>query len=135
MQFISDETGRRELYVQRFKGARAGASDARSGRVQISTATGVSGDGWLSPDGKEIRFVDSDLQVFSVQIQTEPTFSASLPKLLYSMKDLKPQFRNSIFAPDGRLLVILRAEDEGKNRLDVIVNFVDEMRAKVDAAK
>jgi serine/threonine protein kinase/Tol biopolymer transport system component len=135
VQFISDETGRRELYVQRFTGARAGAADARSGRVQISTATGVQGDGWRSSDGKEIRFVDSDLQVFSVQIQTESTLSASVPKLLYSMKDLKPQFRNAVFAPDGRLLVILRAEDEGKNRLDVIVNFVDEMRAKVDAAK
>ncbi len=135
VQFISDETGRRELYVQRFTGARAGASDARSGRVQISTATGVQGDGWWSPDGEEIRFVDSDLQVFSVQIQTEPTLAASVPKLLYSMKELKPQFRNGVFATDGRLLVILRAEDEGRNRLDFIVNFVDEMRAKVDAAK
>ena len=135
VQFISDETGRRELYVQRFTGARASAADARSGRVQISTATGVQGDGWRSSDGKEIRFVDNDLQVFSVQIQTESTLSASVPKLLYSMKDLKPQFRNAVFAPDGRLLVILRAEDEGKNRLDVIVNFVDEMRAKVEAAK
>jgi serine/threonine-protein kinase len=133
--FVSGETGRNELYVQRFTGAAAGAADARSGRVQISMATGISGTGWWSPDGKEIRFVDSDLQVFSVQIQTEPTLSASLPKLLYSLKDLQPRIRNGVFAPDGRLLDIMKAEDEGKNRIDVIVNFVDEMRAKVDAAK
>jgi eukaryotic-like serine/threonine-protein kinase len=134
-QFISGETGRNELYVQRFTGAGAGAADARSGRVQISTATGVQGGGWWSPDGKEIRFVDNDLQVFSVQIQTEPTLAASVPKLLYSMKELQPRIRNGVFAPDGRLLDIMKAEDEGKNRLDVIVNFVDEMRAKVDAAR
>jgi len=133
--FISDETGRRELYVQRFTGAGAGAADARSGRVQISTATGTSGGGWWRPDGKEIRFLDSDLQVFSVEIKTEPTMSASLPKLLYSLKDLQPRIRNGVFAPDGRLLDIMKAQDEGKNRIDVIVNFVDEMRAKVDAAK
>ncbi len=135
VHFVSGETGRRELYVQRFTGARAGAADARSGRVQISTATGVQGDGWWSPDGKEIRFLDVDLQVFSVQIQTEPTLAASVPKLLYSMKEFQPRIRNGVFAPDGRGVVIMKAEDEGKNRLDVIVNFVDEMRAKVDAAK
>ncbi|MFN0010389.1 MAG: protein kinase domain-containing protein [Phycisphaerales bacterium] len=134
-QFISGETGRGELYVQRFTGAGAGAADARSGRIQISTATGVQGGGWWSPDGKEIRFLDVDLQVFSVQIQTEPTLAASVPKLLFSMKDLQPRIRNGVFAPDGRLLDIMKAEDEGKNRLDVIVNFADEMRAKVDAAK
>ncbi len=133
--FVSGESGRGELYVQRFTGAAAGAADARSGRVQISTATGISGTGWWSPDGKEIRFVDSDLQVFSVLIQTEPALSASVPKLLYSMKEFQSRIRNGVFAPDGRLLDIMKAEDEGKNRLDVIVNFVDEMRAKVDAAK
>ncbi len=135
VQFGSEEAGRRELYVQRFTGARAGAADARSGRTQISTATGVQGGGWWSRDGKEIRFVDVDLQVFSVQVQTEPTLSASVPKLLYSMKEFQPRIRNGVFAPDGRLLDIMKAEDEGKNRLDVIVNFADEMRAKVDAAK
>ena len=132
---MGEEAGRRELYVQRFTGARAGAADARSGRVQVSTATGTTGGGRWSPDGKEIRFVDVDLQVFNVQIQTEPTLSVSVPKLLYSSKEFLPKIRNGAFAPDGRLLAILRAEDEGKNRLDVIVNFVDEMRAKVDAAR
>ena len=123
------------MYVQRFTGASAGAQDARSGRIQISTATGLGGGDWWSADGKEIRFIDGDFQVLSVQVKTEPTFSASVPKPLYSMKDLQPRIRNGDFAPDGRLLVIMKAEDEGKNRLDVIVNFVDEMRAKVGAAR
>lgn len=86
VQFISDKAGRRELYVQRFTGAGAGDQDARSGLRQISTATGVGDRAWWSPDGKEIRFMDSDDQVFSVQVQTEPTFSASLPKPIYSLK-------------------------------------------------
>jgi hypothetical protein len=51
------------------------------------------------------------------------------------MKELQPRIRNGVFAPDGRILSIMKAEDEGKNRLDVMVNFVDEMRARIDAAK
>ena len=43
--------------------------------------------------------------------------------------------QNGVFTPDGRLLHIMKAEEEGKNRVDVIVNFVDEMRAKVEAGR
>ena len=118
--------------MQRFTGAKAGPQDARSGRVQVST-NGARGVGWWSPDGKEIRFVDFDMQVVSVQVQAEPTFTASLPQPLYSIKNLKTW--NSNFAPDGRVVAIMKGEDEGKNRIDLIVNFVDEMRTKLDAAR
>ncbi len=130
--FCSVESGRHELYVQRFTGAGSGAEDAKAGRVQVST-NGHDGAGWWSPDGKEIRFVDSDKQVVSVDVKTEPTFSVSLPKVLYSMKDLKTT--NSSWSADGRLMVILQGENELASRIDLVVNFVDEVRAKLPAAK
>ena len=130
--FCSVESGRHELYAQRFSGAAAGAQDAASGRVQIST-TGHDGAAWWSPDGKEIRYVDGDKQVMSVEVTTEPTFSASLPKVLYSIKDLKTT--SFAWAPDGRLMVILQSANEQSKKIDLIVNFGEEIRAKMGAVK
>jgi len=130
--FCSVESGRHELYAQRFTGTGSGAEDAKAGRVQVST-NGHDGSGWWSPDGKEIRFVDSDKQVVSVEVKTEPTFSVSLPTVLYSIKDLKT--KNYSWSPDGRLMVILQGENELASRIDLVVNFADEIRAKLGAAK
>lgn len=132
VSFCSTESGRHELFVQRFSGAKSGAEDARSGRVQISTS-GNDGSGWWNTDGKEIRYIDGDKQMVSVQIQTEPTFSVSMPKVLYSIKQLKT--RDYSWAPDGRLMVILQGENERPNRIDLVVNFLEELRAKMPSAK
>jgi Tol biopolymer transport system component len=122
----SSQSGRDELYVQPFTGD--GEADARGGRKQISTSGG--GACWWSPDGSEIRFVDGNRQIVSVQVKTEPTFSASEPKPLYSIKDLKT--RGNVFAPDGRLLVLLQGESEQTTAaVGLVVNFVDELRAKL----
>ena len=130
--FCSVESGRHELYVQRFTGPGSGAQDAASGRVQIST-NGHDGAAWWSPDGKEIRFIDGDKQVVSVEVKTEPTISVSLPKVLYSLKELKT--RNFSWSPDGRQMVILQGENELANRIDLVVNFGEELRAKMGKAE
>ena len=130
--FCSVESGRHELYIQPFTGAASGAKDAAAGRVQVST-NGHDGKGWWSPDGKEIRFVDADKQVASVEVKTEPTLSASVPKVLYSMKDLKT--RGAAWTPDGRPMVILQGESELANRIDLVVNFAQELRAKMSTSK
>ena len=130
--FCSVESGRHELYVQRFTGAASGPQDAAAGRVQISTS-GHDGACWWSPDGKEIRYVDGDKQVMSVQVQTEPRFSVSLPKTLYSLKDLKT--RSWGWGPDGRMMVGLEGENERLSKIGVVVNLLDEVRAKLPIVK
>jgi serine/threonine-protein kinase len=126
----SSQSGRDELYVQRFTGE--SDADAKGGRVPISS-TGVRAS-WWSPDGKEIRYIDSDSQVISVQVKLEPAFAASEPKVLYSIKELKT--RSFTFAPDGKLMVVLQGESERTTRkVDLIVNFVDELRAKMPVAR
>jgi len=126
--FCSVESGRHELYVQRFTGAGSGVADAMAGRVQVSTS-GHDGAAWWSADGKEIRFIDSDKQVMSVEVQTEPALTVSLPKALYGFKELKT--RGMSWAPDGRVMVVLQGENERPNRIEVVVNFLDEVRAKM----
>jgi eukaryotic-like serine/threonine-protein kinase len=131
VRFTSDESGRNELYVQPFTGA-AGGEDARSRRTRISTG-GATDSGWWSPDGTEIRYFDSDSQLISVQVQTEPSFSVSPPKVLYSIKDLK--IRDVTFAPDGRVMVVLQGENEQATKIDLVVNFADEVRARMADSK
>jgi dipeptidyl aminopeptidase/acylaminoacyl peptidase len=118
--------------MQRFTGTASGAEDAKSGRVQIST-NGHEGAAWWSPDGTELRYIDGDNQVVSVEVKTEPTLSVSLPKVLYSIKELKT--RNFSWSPDGRMMVILQGENEQASRIDLVVNFAEEVRAKMGAAK
>ncbi len=130
--FCSVQSGRHELYMQRFTGAGAGVEDGKAGRVQVST-NGHDGSAWWSPDGKELRFVDGDRQVVSVEVKTEPTLSVSMPKPLYSIKELKTT--SFTWGPDGRLMVILQGESELATRIDLVVNFAEEVRAKMGAAK
>ena len=126
--FCSVESGRHELYVQRFSGAGSGAADARQGRVQIST-NGHDGSAWWSPDGKEIRFIDSEKQAVSVEVKTEPKLEVSHPKVMYSTSEIKG--RSFVWTPEGRLMVILLGEGEQSSRIDLVVNFVAEVREKL----
>jgi eukaryotic-like serine/threonine-protein kinase len=130
--FCSVESGRHELYMQRFTGTGSGAEDTKSGRVQVST-NGHDGAAWWSPDGKEIRFVDGNRQIVSVELKIEPTLSVSLPKVLYSIKELKTT--SFTWGPDGRLMVILQGENELASRIDLVVNFSEEIRAKMGTTK
>lgn len=130
--FCSVESGRHELYAQRFTGSQSGPEDAASGRVQLSS-TGHNGSCWWSPDGKEIRYVDGDQQVMSVEVQTEPTFSASTPKRLYDLKQLKSL--GFSWTPEGRLMLILPGENEQVTKIDLVLNFADELRAKLGPSK
>lgn len=130
--FCSVESGRHELYAQRFTGVASGAQDAAAGRVQIST-TGHDGTCWWSQDGKEIRYIDGDRRVMSVQVQTEPRFSVSLPKMLCTLKEFKS--RSGAWTPDGRFLAVLEGENERLTKIGVLVNFLDEVRAKLPEAK
>jgi eukaryotic-like serine/threonine-protein kinase len=130
--FCSVASGRHELYAQRFTGAASGAQDAKSGRIQVSSG-GHDGSCWWSPDGKEIRYIDGDRQVVSVEVQTEPSFSASMPRVLYSLKDVKT--RGFSWTPEGNLMVVLQGQNEQTSRIDVVVNFAEEIHAKMGAAK
>jgi hypothetical protein len=56
-----------------------------------------------------------------------------MPKLLYSIKELKTT--SFTWGPDGRLMVILQGESELATRIDLVVNFAEEMRAKMGPPK
>ena len=94
--YTSTESGKTEVYVQRFQG--------NGERVQVSTAGGTS-PRWRG-DGRELFFLSSapNRQVMSVQVTTGETFTAGTPAPLF-----KVELRSSLdfeVARDGQRFII-----------------------------
>ena len=72
--FVSDESGRDEVYIQ--------AMPPASFRTKISINGGVL-PRWRA-DGKELFFVSPDSNMMSVNVNTDATFSAGIPRPLFT---------------------------------------------------
>jgi hypothetical protein len=71
--YMSNESGRNEIYVQPYPGP---------GRTwQIST-TGGRDPHWRA-DGKELFYASADQKLMAVEIQLAPTFQAGIPQPLF----------------------------------------------------
>ena len=73
MLYSTDESGRREVYVQ--------SVQAGSGKWQVSTDGGR--DPRWSRDGKEIYFIASNNRLMAVEVTTEPTITLGTPIVLF----------------------------------------------------
>ena len=72
--YVSNETGRAEIYVRAFPDAR--------GKRQLSAGGGMA-PRW-SRDGRELFFVGPAHSVNVVSVRTEGSFSASVPRVLFT---------------------------------------------------
>ena len=81
MAYVSNNTGREEVYVRPFP-------DAGSGLVQVST------DGGLEPvfahNGRELFYRNGANELVAVQVTGDPTFAAGQQEVLFSMADYQP---------------------------------------------
>ena len=122
-----DESRHSNVYVQPFPGP--------GGRWQIS-----SGGGrfplW-SRDGRELLFESIDQHVMAVNYSVKgDSFSAGTPRP-WSQTTLRniSVLSNYDLAPDGRRLAAVLAEDPASGgkltRLNILLNFADEVRRKV----
>jgi serine/threonine protein kinase len=71
--YSTDESGRREVYVQ--------SVQAGSGKWQVSTEGGR--DPRWSRDGKEIFFIASSNRLMAVDVTSEPSFALGTPHVLF----------------------------------------------------
>jgi hypothetical protein len=82
--YLSDETGKQELYVQAFgPGAKPGVASS-SGKWMVSK-NGSAGMARWRNDGKELIYLSTDGSVMSVDVTADSAFHASLPKVLFQM--------------------------------------------------
>jgi len=103
--YVSDESGRMEVYVQSFPAAK--------GKWQISTAGGLQ-PRWRRDD-KELFYIASNRELMAVEVKTAGQFEAGVPKALFPTRIIFSTlwyFFRFAAAPDGKRFVIDSA-DEG----------------------
>ncbi len=129
LAYVSDETGRPEVYVQQYS-ATAGAGSAGA-RRQVSTEGGAAPI-W-SRVGGELFFRAGD-QIIGVRIAVEPTFMVGRPRVLFQGPSTPPthQVRNYDLLPSGDF-VVLRGQDDSApvSSLNVTLNWFTELRRRV----
>jgi len=95
--FVSDESGRPEVYVKPFEGTGA--------KTQISTEGG-NGPRW-SRDGRELFFASGE-RLASVAIEAGDSLRASPPRVLFSGRFVWDRPDNFDVAPDGQSFVMVQ---------------------------
>jgi len=126
LAYISDESGRYEVYVRPFPGP--------GGKWQISTEGG--NEVLWSPKGTEL-FYRTENRMMAVDISTQPTFSAGKPRMLFEgssyLRTPGAGIYYSVF-PDGQRFLMLKRQDQqqtGANQINVIGNWFEELKSKV----
>jgi serine/threonine-protein kinase len=118
LAYVSDESGRQEVYLQPF--GRAG------GKILVSTQGGNT-PLW-SPDGKNIYYLAGG-HLISVDFSSEPSPKLGRPRPLFRTE----QYRRSVnlrsydIHPDGDRFLFIRPERRS-DQLHVVLNWFDELK-------
>ena len=126
--YVSDESGRSEIYVQPFPVASGGGS-----KTQVSLDGGDQ-PRWRS-DGKELFYVSLDGKLMAVDVTEGPTFRAGAPKSLFQALVVRGR-RQSLLgvlrwdvAPDGKHFLINTVKTSSEP-LTVVLNWTTELKKR-----
>jgi len=126
--YISNESGRFEVYVQPFPAA---------GRKVLISTEGGTQPVW-HPNGRELFYRTGD-RLLSVPLLTNPTFSAGGPvvileKSCWNAEEMLPCYDVS---PDGTRFIMVRESPQVANvtQINVVLNWFEELRRRVPAAQ
>jgi serine/threonine protein kinase len=112
--YVSNESSREEVYVMPFPGP--------GGKWQVSTAGGRSPT-WTR-GGREVVYVAPGDEIMAVEVSTDPTFRAGIPRVLFKTHLRPPPGRQFDVTPDGeRFLVNLRPGDEVSDPVTLVQNW------------
>jgi serine/threonine protein kinase/Tol biopolymer transport system component len=127
LAYVSNESGRDEIYVQPFPGP--------GGKWQISVSGGTE-PVW-SRDGKE-TFYFSGRKLMSVPVSAGATFSAEIPRLVFEGSFVPTRRGEAAYdvSPDGRRFLLVRRDEKMVcSHLNVILNFSQELKRRAPPAK
>jgi eukaryotic-like serine/threonine-protein kinase len=129
LAYVSEESGRLEVYAKAYPGP--------GGKYQISTEGGTE-PVW-NPKGKELFYRSGD-KMMTVDVTTQPNFSAGKPRMLFQGPYL-PTLGSFPFydvSSDGqRFLMLKSVEQEGaaSTQINVVLNWFEELKQKVPVEK
>ena len=124
--YISDESGRREIYVQPYPGP--------GGKWQISTEGGT--EPLWNPNGRELFYRSGD-KMMSAEITTHPRFSAGKPKVLfvgqYQLSSNQGATANYDVSSDGQRFLVLKpgGKDQAATQINVVLNWFEDLKRRV----
>jgi Tol biopolymer transport system component len=121
MAYVSDESGRDEVYVQRFPGG--------GGKVLISTEGGARPQ-WRR-EGRELFYVSADAKLMCVDVKPRPTFEPGVPHPLFELHlrdwtnriDYVNSRDNYAVRSDGQRMLVNAATDQKSTSITVILNW------------
>jgi serine/threonine protein kinase/Tol biopolymer transport system component len=124
LAYVSNESGRNEIYVRPFRGA--------GEKVTISNEGG--NETIWSKDGRELFYRSGDAMM-AVDITTTPALSVGRPRRLFEKRyELSlALWPNYDVTPDGQRFLMVRRvdEDEDPAQINVVLNWRDELRKLV----
>ena len=122
LAYVSDESGRNEIYVQPFPGP--------GGKRQISTEGGAE-PVW-APNGE--LFYRNGVPMMAVEITTEPGFSAGTPRLLFEGTYRASPSGFSVWydvTPDGQRFLMVQPQLGAGVQIHVVENWFEELKRLV----
>jgi eukaryotic-like serine/threonine-protein kinase len=129
LAYISNESGRNEVYVQPYPGP--------GGKWQISTEGGR--EPLWNPNGRELFYRTGD-KVMAVDIATQPGFAAGKPRMLFEGSYLPTPLTNPNYdvSPDGQRFLMLKPTEQAETaptQINVVLNWFEELKQKVPTGK
>ncbi len=125
LAYISDESGRYEVYVQPYPGP--------GGKWQISTEGGI--DPVWNPNGRELFYRSGD-KMMAVDIATQPSFAAGKPRMLFEGRYEPPPVpvANYDVSRDGQRFLMLKPSESAQaapTQINVVLNWFEELKRRV----
>jgi serine/threonine protein kinase/Tol biopolymer transport system component len=127
LAYISDDSGRFEIYVQPYPGP--------GGKRQISAEGGME-PAW-NPNGREL-FYRCGNKMMAVDITTQPSFAAGKPQMLFEER-YEPApipITNYDVSPDGQRFLMLKPNEQTQaapTQINVVLNWFEELKRRVPA--
>jgi serine/threonine protein kinase/Tol biopolymer transport system component len=127
LAYVSDESGRYEIYVQPYPGP--------GGKWQISTEGGTE-PVW-NQNGRELFYRSGD-KMMAAEITTQPRFFAGKPKVLFAgqyQPSPNPVANpNYDVSPDGQRFLMLKPSESAEaapTQINVVLNWFEELKRRV----
>jgi serine/threonine-protein kinase len=120
LAYVSDESGREEVYVRALSG---------SGAKHPISMEGGREPVW-SADGRELFYRNGD-KMMVVAVQTEPDFNTGTARVLFEGRYAMGSGggNNYDVTPDGRRFLMVRSDVESApNQINVILNWAEELK-------
>jgi len=119
---VSNESGRRQIYVRPFP-------NVEEGKWQISSDGGQQ-PVW-APRGQELFYRNGEAMMV-VGIKTEPTFTGGSPVVLFTGRYTSGlPVANYDISPDGQRFLMIKEAEGSTAQINVLLNWFEELKRLV----